>query len=291
MTSKYAIILAAGQGTRMKSKLYKVLHPVCGKPMVDHVLTEIEKNNMDEIVTVVGHGAEMVEKTLGDRTKYALQAEQLGTGHAVLQAEKLLGDKDGMTLIACGDTPLFTAKTFEELFEYHKSKGAVATVLTAHAENPFGYGRIIRNEIGIVEKIVEQKDATAEEAAVKEINTGVYCFDNKELFAALHQIKNDNAQGEYYLPDVMEIFQKQGKVVAAYQMKNFEESMGVNDRIALSNATKVMRRRINENLMRQGVTLIDPDTTYIDIDVKVGSDTVIEPGVQLKGKTEIGADC
>ena len=291
MTSKYAIILAAGQGTRMKSKLYKVLHPVCGKPMVDHVLTEIEKNNMDEIVTVVGHGAEMVEKTLGDRTKYALQAEQLGTGHAVLQAEKLLGDKDGMTLIACGDTPLFTAKTFEELFEYHKSKGAVATVLTAHAENPFGYGRIIRNEIGIVEKIVEQKDATVEEATVKEINTGVYCFDNKELFAALHQIKNDNAQGEYYLPDVMEIFQKQGKVVAAYQMKNFEESMGVNDRIALSNATKVMRRRINENLMRQGVTLIDPDTTYIDIDVKVGSDTVIEPGVQLKGKTAIGADC
>ena len=213
MTSKYAIILAAGQGTRMKSKLYKVLHPVCGKPMVDHVLTEIEKNNMDEIVTVVGHGAEMVEKTLGDRTKYALQAEQLGTGHAVLQAEKLLGDKDGMTLIACGDTPLFTAKTFEELFEYHKSKGAVATVLTAHAENPFGYGRIIRNEIGIVEKIVEQKDATVEEATVKEINTGVYCFDNKELFAALHQIKNDNAQGEYYLPDVMEIFQNKVKLL------------------------------------------------------------------------------
>src|SRR5699024_9137881 len=234
---------------------------------------------MDEIVTVVGHGAEMVEKTLGDRTKYALQAEQLGTGHAVLQAEKLLGDKDGMTLIACGDTPLFTAKTFEELFEYHKSKGAVATVLTAHAENPFGYGRIIRNEIGIVEKIVEQKDATAEEAAVKEINTCVYCFDNKELFAALHQIKNDNAQGEYYLPDVMEIFQKQGKVVAAYQMKNFEESMGVNDRIALSNATKVMRRRINENLMRQGVTLIGADC-YIGAHSEI-IDSVIEDGVKV----------
>ncbi|MDO4455614.1 MAG: NTP transferase domain-containing protein, partial [Ligilactobacillus agilis] len=141
MTAKYAIILAAGQGTRMKSKLYKVLHPVCGKPMVDHVLTQIEKNDIDEIVTVVGHGAQKVEATLGTRTQYVLQAEQLGTGHAVLQAEALLGDKEGMTIIACGDTPLFTAKTFEELFEYHKSKGAVATVLTATTDNPFGYGR------------------------------------------------------------------------------------------------------------------------------------------------------
>ena len=291
MTAKYAIILAAGQGTRMKSKLYKVLHPVCGRPMVDHVLTQIEKNDMDEIVTIVGHGAQAVEDTLGDRTKYALQAEQLGTGHAVLQAEKLLGDKDGMTLIACGDTPLFTAKTFAELFEYHKQKKAVATVLTAHTNNPFGYGRIIRNDIGIVEKIVEQKDATKEEAAVKEINTGVYVFDNKELFSALHKIKNDNAQGEYYLTDVMEVFQKEGKVVAAYQMDDFEESMGVNDRLALSKATAVMRRRINEQHMRDGVTLINHEDTYIDIRVKIGNDTVIEPGVQLKGNTEIGSDC
>ncbi|SEM84124.1 UDP-N-acetylglucosamine pyrophosphorylase /glucosamine-1-phosphate N-acetyltransferase [Ligilactobacillus sp. WC1T17] len=291
MTARYAIILAAGKGTRMKSKLYKVLHPVCGKSMVDHVLTQIEKNDMDEVVTIVGHGAEKVEETLGDRTKYALQAEQLGTGHAVLQAKDILGDKEGMTIIACGDTPLFTAKTFAELFQYHESKGAVATVLTAHTDNPFGYGRIIRNDIGIVEKIVEQKDATKEEAEVTEINTGVYCFDNQELFKALAQVKNDNAQGEYYLPDVMEIFQKEGKVVAAYQMKNFEESMGVNDRLALSKATKVMQRRINEKHMQNGVTLIDPDNTYIDIDVEIGSDTVIEPGVYLKGKTVIGSDC
>jgi bifunctional UDP-N-acetylglucosamine pyrophosphorylase / glucosamine-1-phosphate N-acetyltransferase len=291
MTAKYAIILAAGQGTRMKSKLYKVLHPVCGKPMVDHVLTQIEKNDIDEIVTVVGHGAQKVEATLGTRTQYVLQAEQLGTGHAVLQAEALLGDKEGMTIIACGDTPLFTAKTFEELFEYHKSKGAVATVLTATTDNPFGYGRIIRNEIGIVEKIVEQKDATKEEAAVTEINTGVYCFDNQELFHALHQIKNDNAQGEYYLTDVMEIFKKEEKIVAAYRMKDFSESMGVNDRLALAKATAVMQKRINETHMKNGVTLIDPATTYIDVDVKIGADTVIEPGVQLKGHTVIGNDC
>lgn len=291
MTAKYAIILAAGQGTRMKSKLYKVLHPVCGRPMVDHVLTQIEKNEMDKIVTIIGHGADKVKETLGNRTEYALQSEQLGTGHAVLQAEGILGDLDGMTLIACGDTPLFTAKTFSELFEYHKSKGAVATVLTAQAENPFGYGRIIRNEIGIVEKIVEQKDATKEEAAVKEINTGVYVFDNRELFHALHQIKNDNAQGEYYLTDVMEIFKNENKIVAAYRMKNFEESMGVNDRVALSKATKVMRQRINEGHMKNGVTIIDPDNTYIDCDVQIGSDTVIEPGVYLKGRTIVGNDC
>lgn len=291
MTAKYAIILAAGQGTRMKSRLYKVLHPVCGRPMVDHVLTQIEANGMNKIVTIVGHGAEKVKKTLGDRSEYALQAEQLGTGHAVLQAEELLGNLDGMTLIACGDTPLFTAGTFAELFEYHKSKGAVATVLTAQADDPFGYGRIIRNDIGIVEKIVEQKDATKEEAAVREINTGVYVFDNRELFHALHQIKNDNAQGEYYLTDVMEIFKNEGKIVAAYRMKNFEESMGVNDRVALSRATRVMQRRINEKHMRNGVTIINPENTYIDCDVKIGSDTVIEPGVYLKGNTKIGSDC
>ncbi|KRM96184.1 glucosamine-1-phosphate acetyltransferase UDP-N-acetylglucosamine pyrophosphorylase [Liquorilactobacillus aquaticus DSM 21051] len=291
MTAKYAIILAAGQGTRMKSKLYKVLHKVCGKTMVEHVLTQIEKNNMDEVVTVVGHGAQKVEETLGDRTEYALQKEQLGTGHAVLQAEKLLGRKKGITLITCGDTPLFTTQTFNELFEYHQQKGAVATVLTATAENPFGYGRIVRNDLGIVEKIVEQKDATKEEAAIKEINTGVYCFDNEALFNALHKINNNNVQGEYYLTDVMEIFKKQNEIVAAYKMKDFSESMGVNDRVALAEATKLMRQRINEKHMRAGVTLIDPETTYIDTDVKIGADTIIEPGVFLRGETVIGEDC
>ena len=182
MTSKFAIILAAGQGTRMKSKLYKVLHPVCGKAMVDHVLSQIEQNGVDKIVTIVGHGTEKVQETLGDRTEYALQAEQLGTGHAVLQAEKMFGYKDGMTLVACGDTPLFTAETFDKLFEYHEQSGDIATVLTAKAEDPFGYGRVIRNADGAVEKIVEQKDTTPEEAKVDEINTGVYVFNNLKLF-------------------------------------------------------------------------------------------------------------
>lgn len=291
MTAKYAVILAAGQGTRMKSKLYKVLHPVCGKAMVDHVLSEIEQNEMDEIVTIVGHGAEQVKDTLQDRTKYALQAEQLGTGHAVLQAEELLKDKDGMTVIACGDTPLLTADTFNKLFAQHEASGAVATVLTAETDNPFGYGRIIRNAAGHVAKIVEQKDATLEEQAVKEINTGVYCFNNQELFKALHQVTNDNAQGEYYLPDVIEIFKEQGQAIGAYKMEDFSQSLGVNDRVALARAAKLMRARINKQHMHNGVTLIDPENTYIDADVVIGNDTVIEAGVSLKGNTIIGSDC
>ena len=291
MTEKYAVILAAGQGTRMKSKLYKVLHPVCGRAMVDHVLTQLERVGIDQIVTVVGHGADQVKQLLGDRTTYALQAEQLGTGHAVMQAEGVLGQKDGITLVTCGDTPLFTAETFKQLFAYHEQQGAAATVLTAHTDQPFGYGRIIRDAAGTVAKIVEQKDATPEEAAVQEINTGVYCFNNQELFAALHQLSNDNAQGEYYLTDVIGILKQAGKQVGAFQMDDFTESMGVNDRVALANATRVMQQRINTRHMQNGVTMIDPATTYIDADVQIGNDTVIEPGVVLKGKTSIGSDC
>ena len=291
MTEKYAVILAAGQGTRMKSKLYKVLHPVCGKAMVDHVLTQLERVGIDQIVTVVGHGADQVKQLLGDRTTYALQAEQLGTGHAVMQAEDVLGQKDGITLVTCGDTPLFTAETFKQLFACHEQQGAAATVLTAHTDQPFGYGRIIRDAAGTVAKIVEQKDATPEEAAVQEINTGVYCFNNQELFAALHQLSNDNAQGEYYLTDVIGILKQAGKQVGAFQMDDFTESMGVNDRVALANATRVMQQRINTRHMQNGVTMIDPATTYIDTDVQIGNDTVIEPGVVLKGKTSIGSDC
>ncbi|WP_125570364.1 bifunctional UDP-N-acetylglucosamine diphosphorylase/glucosamine-1-phosphate N-acetyltransferase GlmU [Lacticaseibacillus songhuajiangensis] len=290
-TSKFTIILAAGKGTRMKSKLYKVLHKVCGKSMVDHVLTQVEAMHPDEIVTVVGHGAEAVESELGDRSKFVVQEQQLGTGHAVLQAEPLLGDKEGMTLVTIGDAPLLTAETFDKLFAYHRDKGATVTILTAQAPDPTGYGRIVRGDLGTVQKIVEQKDASSEEAKIDEINTGVYCFDNKALFSALHEVNNDNAQGEYYLTDVIEILKARGDVIAAYKMKDFDESQGVNDRLALASATKVMQKRINEQHMRDGVTIIDPSNTYIDVDVKIGNDTIIEPGVILKGKTVIGSDC
>lgn len=291
MTQRNAIILAAGKGTRMKSKLYKVLHQVCGKTMVEHVLGQLEEAKIDNIVTVVGYGAETVEQTLGNRTKYALQKQQLGTGHAVMQTESLLGDQEGETLIVSGDTPLFTAATFNKMFEYHEQRHAAVTILTSVAPDPTGYGRIVRNDVGIVERIVEQKDATHEEQEIHEINTGVYCFDNQKLFQALKLINNDNAQGEYYLTDVIGILKNHGEIVTAYRMADFDESMGVNDRVALARANKIMRKRINTRLMKDGVTMVDPETTYIDADVKVGRDTVIEGNVVIKGNTTIGSDC
>lgn len=291
MSNRYAVILAAGQGTRMKSKLYKVLHPVCGKPMVQHVIDQVQSLNINEIVTIVGHGAEKVKAQLGEASQYALQEAQLGTAHAVMQAKEMLAGKDGITLVVCGDTPLVKAETMEALFRYHAETGAKATILTARAEDPTGYGRIIRNEGGHVEKIVEHKDASEAERAINEINTGTYCFDNKALFEALQNVSNENVQGEYYLPDVIEILKSQGEIVSAYVTENFEETMGVNDRVALAEAERIMRKRINEFHMRNGVSLIDPANTYIASDVTIGSDTVIYPGTVISGITVIGMDC
>lgn len=288
---KYVVVLAAGKGTRMKSKLYKVLHKVCGKTMVEHVVDAARGVNPAKIVTVVGTGAGEVEKVLDGKSDFAFQEKQLGTGDAVMTAKEELGDKDGATLVVTGDTPLFTTETFDELFKYHAEKGNAATVLTAEAPNPFGYGRIIRDDQGNVLRIVEQKDGKPEELKVKEINTGVFCFDNKKLFEALKHVDNNNAQGEYYLTDVLEILRNSGERVGAYKMPDFSESLGVNDRIALAQATKTMQRRINEEHMRNGVSFIDPDTAYIDAGVKIGNDTVIEGNVVIKGNTEIGSNC
>ena len=291
MHNRYAVILAAGQGTRMKSKLYKVLHPVCGKPMVQHVVDQITKLNIEKMVTVIGHGAEMVKAQLGDVSEYALQEKQLGTAHAVMQAQESLEGLEGTTIVVCGDTPLIKAETIEAMFKHHHELGAKATILTATIDDPTGYGRIIRNDSGLVEKIVEHKDATEEERLIKEFNSGTYCFDNKALFEALKLVSNDNVQGEYYLPDVIEILKNQGEVVTAYQTDDLDETLGVNDRVALSEAERIMRKRINEVHMRNGVTIIDPSATYIESDVEIGADTVVYPGTMIKGKTVIGSEC
>lgn len=291
MSNRYAIILAAGQGTRMKSKLYKVLHPVCGKPMVQHVIDQVNQLQIEDIVTVIGHGAEKVQEQLGDSCKYALQEQQLGTAHAVMQAESVLSARSGTTLVICGDTPLIKAETMKELIALHEQSQAKATILTAYADNPAGYGRVLRGEGGLVEKIVEHKDASEEERYVKEINTGTYCFDNQALFSALKKVSNENVQGEYYLPDVIEILKEEGEVVTAFQSSEFEETLGVNDRVALSQAEQILRKRINEKHMRNGVTIIDPLTTFIEADVQIGQDTVINPGSFIKGKSLIGQDC
>ncbi|OIU71622.1 bifunctional UDP-N-acetylglucosamine diphosphorylase/glucosamine-1-phosphate N-acetyltransferase GlmU [Rossellomorea aquimaris] len=290
MTKRYAVILAAGQGTRMKSKLYKVLHPVCGKPMVEHVVDQITTLNIEKTVTIIGHGAELVKSHLEGKSDFALQEEQLGTAHAVMQSEDVLGNLEGTTLVVCGDTPLIKAETMESLVKHHEEQGAKATILTGYTEAPDGYGRIIRSQSGLVERIVEHKDASQEERQVKEINTGTYCFDNKALFNTLKKVSNDNVQGEYYLPDVIEILQKEGEVVSAYQTSDFDETLGVNDRVALSQAEATMKKRINEQHMRNGVTIQDPVNTYIDAGVSIGRDTIIMPGTVIKGNSSIGED-
>lgn len=291
MKKRFAVILAAGQGTRMKSKLHKVLHAICGKPMVEHVTDQVSQLGMDKIVTIVGHGAEEVKLQLEGKCLFVLQEEQLGTAHAVIQAKPLLKDEDGTTVVVCGDTPLIKAETIEALMKHHENQGAKATILTAYVANPTGYGRIIRDDAGHIERIVEHKDATQEEREVKEINTGIYCFDNKALFSVLDKVSNHNTQGEYYLPDAIGILKAKGSVIAAYQTDDFEQSLGVNDRVQLAAAEKILQRRINEFHMKNGVTIRDPEHTYIGSDVVIGQDTVIEPGVMLAGNVTIGQNC
>ncbi|MEC0147273.1 bifunctional UDP-N-acetylglucosamine diphosphorylase/glucosamine-1-phosphate N-acetyltransferase GlmU [Paenibacillus alginolyticus] len=285
------IVLAAGQGKRMKSKLYKVLHPVVGKPMVEHVVDTLQHIEVTKTLVIVGFGAEAVKGHLGDRVEYALQEQQLGTGHAVLQAKEALGEEEGMTVVICGDTPLISEATLMSTIELHELSGASATILTAKLDEPHGYGRIIRGEDGRVARIVEQKDCSSEEAAVQEINTGTYIFDNRKLFKALASVTNNNTQNEYYLTDVIGIMTGGGEIVQGYCMEDSEESIGVNDRVALAEAERLFKARINREHMLNGVTIVDPSNTYIEKDVTIGMDTVLLPGTILRGRTVIGEQC
>lgn len=287
---RHAIVLAAGKGTRMKSKKYKVLHEVAGKSMIEHVVDNVRQSGVEQLVTIVGHGAESVKATLGNDSLYSFQEEQLGTAHAVKMASEYLEDKQGTTLVVCGDTPLITQQTLEALITHHETNQAQATVLSATASNPFGYGRIVRDANNHLVKIVEQKDATIEEQQINEISSGIFAFDNQTLFDKLAKVKNDNAQGEYYLPDVLSLILDDQGVVEVHHTNDFDEIMGVNDRVMLSEAEQAFRKRINTFHMRNGVTIIDPATTYIGADVIIGEDTIIEPGVKLAGKTVIGSD-
>lgn len=286
-----SIVLAGGQGKRMKSKLHKVMHPVCGKPMVGHVVDTLEQIKTNRTVVIVGHGAEAVQTYFGDRVEYALQEQQLGTGHAVLQAESLIGNEEGITVLACGDTPLITAHSLLGLIRSLQENDAAGAVLTAYMERPHGYGRVIRGVQGNVMDIVEQKDCTPEEDAVKEINAGTYCFDNRKLFRALRQVTNNNVQMEYYLTDVIGILAQQGEVVCGYCTKQPAEAIGINDRVALAEAETAMRETINRTHMLNGVTFVDPASTYIDADVHIGMDTTIYPNCRIAGATKIGEGC
>lgn len=288
--NKCVIILAAGQGTRLKSQYPKVTHKVCGKEMINHVIDTMKQANFDDIDVVIGKGAEIVKSVTESRNvSYSLQSEQLGTGHAVICAEDFLSGKEGVVAVFAGDAPLITKETVERLMDTHINEKNYATILTTIIDNPTGYGRIVRND-GEVEKIVEQKDCSEEEQKITEVNSAIYCFDIQGLLKALKEINNDNAQGEYYLTDVIEIFKKQGKKVGA-MVTDFEETVGVNSRIQLAEAEKIMRTRINNRHMSNGVTIINPDNTYIGADVTIGCDTILYPGTILEGNTSIEEGC
>lgn len=286
--SLVTIILAAGKGTRMKSKLPKVLHKAAGKTMIKHVLDASKKAGSTRNIVVVGFGGDMVEKAVGHESEIVFQKEQLGTGHAVMQAESLLSDFNGHVMVLCGDTPLVTSDMLNKFYTEHVESKAKASVLTTIMPDPFGYGRIIRKYDGTVEGIVEQKDATEKQKAINEINTGIYCFDGKALFRCLKKVNNQNAQGEYYLPDVLSILKKEGEKIYASVAENYEDTLGINSRSQLADAEKILRNRKNQELMDMGVTLIDPNTTYVDMDVTIGEDTIIYPNTQIFGDTIIG---
>lgn len=305
MNTYAVVVLAAGKGTRMRSTLPKVLHPVAGLPLLAHVLNAIEAvpsvlsmNSLLPItassrpIVVLGYGAEQIEATFGDRCSYAIQAGQLGTGHAVLAAQRNVDELDPLpqTVLVCyGDTPLVSSEILAHVLVEHTAEHATLTFLTAFAEQPSDFGRVVRNTDGKVCEIVEMKRATEEQQRIREVNSGVYCFDRAWLWSALEALPR-NATGEYYLTDLVGVASSQGRKVATVS-GTLDETIGINDRVQLAAVEQLLRRRILERHMYAGVTIIDPATTYIDNDVMIGIDTVILPGTIITGKTRIGSGC
>ena len=288
----HVAILAAGQGTRMKSTLPKVLHTISGRPLIEHVLRTAEAISPATVTVVVGHKAEAVQTRLSGypRLQFVVQEPQLGTAHALRQTEAVLAERTGTLVLLSGDVPLLTADTLRRLVEAHRGAAAAATVVTATVERPYGYGRIVRTD-GRIARIVEERDASPSERQIHEINSGIYAFDLAPLFEALRSIASQNAQGEYYLTDLIAIYRRRKLPVETLLIDNSQEIRGINSRTELADVSRLVRQQKNEELMAAGVTLIDPATTYIDPDVEVGADTVIHPGVILEGQTKIGRAC
>lgn len=291
MKEVIAVVLAAGKGTRMKSNKSKLVQKIYGKEIVLRSVENAKKAGIDEIVAVVGHQKEQVQEVLKDSVKYAYQDQMLGTGHAVMQARSYLEGKKGKVIVLNGDVPILRPETIKNLVEKSISNKEYATLLTAIYEEPFGYGRIIRDSDGNVEAIVEEKDATELQKEIKEINAGIYCFDIEELLNALHSLDNNNASGEYYITDVIKIMNDRGLKTGAVIVEDKTEILGVNDRVQLEILTKILRLRINQEHMKNGVTIEDSSNTYIYDDVEIGRDTVIHPNTTIKSGVTIGEEC
>ncbi|HXG72036.1 MAG TPA: NTP transferase domain-containing protein, partial [Gemmatimonadaceae bacterium] len=292
MTDLHVVILAAGKGTRMKSALPKVLHRAAGFTLIEHVIRAADALSPASVTVIVGHEAEKVQQAMQARTglRFAVQQPQLGTGHALLQAEPLLAGATGTLVLLSGDVPLLRPDTLKTLIATHERQAAAATVLTAVVDSPHGYGRIVRDE-GRITGIVEHKDATDAQKGIREINSGIYAFDIAPLFGALKQIASANAQGEYYLPDLVTIYGARGLAVETVVARDAREILGVNSRLELAEIGSVLKMTKNEALMESGVTIIDPASVFIDPDVTVGADTTIYPGVYLEGRTVVGSGC
>ncbi|HXD18806.1 MAG TPA: bifunctional UDP-N-acetylglucosamine diphosphorylase/glucosamine-1-phosphate N-acetyltransferase GlmU [Vicinamibacterales bacterium] len=288
----HVVVLAAGQGTRMKSRLPKVLHSLVGQPLLEHVLRAADAISPSTVTLVIGHGAESVRAAVGDRPNlgFVVQEPQLGTAHALQQAEARLAGKQGTLVLLSGDVPLLKGATLRRLVEAHQAANAAATVVTAVVERPYGYGRIVRTR-GRIARIVEERDASPDVRQIREINGGIYAFDLAPLFDALRGIASQNAQGEYYLTDLIAIYRRRKLPVESLVVDNPQEIRGINSRTELAEVSRIVRQTKNEELMAAGVTIVDPATTYIDPDVEIGPDTVIHPGVAIEGQSRIGAAC
>ncbi len=289
----HVVILAAGKGTRMKSALPKVLHHLAGRPLIEHVLRTVDQLEVASKVLVVGHGGDEVRAALAGRPdlQFVVQSPQLGTGHALLQTEAVLKGKKGTVLLLYADVPLLESGTLARLVETHRTSRAAATVLTAELDDPYGYGRIVRDAAGAISRIVEERDASAAHRAIHEINSGIYTMSLAPLFEHLQGLATDNAQGEYYLTDLIAMYRQKDMRVETLCLDSADELRGVNSRLDLAELSAVMRQRKNRSLMVGGTTLEDPATTYVDVDVTVGTDSVIGPGVRLEGTTTIGDRC
>jgi len=287
-----ALILAAGKGTRMKSGVCKVLHPVAGRPMISYAVDAVRSCGLQSVVIVVGHESAEVKKVVQrPGIEFALQEPQLGTGHAVASARELFRGFSGDVLILCGDIPLLQSRTIRQFIQFHQDKGSRLTVMTTFPENSTGYGRIIRTDDGRVASIVEERDAGEAQKAIREINTGVFLANAELLYSLVNRLGADNSQGEYYLTDIVSEAAKESIPVHAFVLQDAQEATGINTRAELARVSAIVWNRLREELMNSGVTLLDPSSVYVDSLVQIGADTVIHPCVTISGSTEIGKDC